>query len=147
MCEKRQGDGKLRTFYKCGKPTHIARDFGPKDLEPAIEKFPVTLPSALLTVPNFRKSNGCSTRHARANIANDRSYFIDFFACKGIVQDGNNEVTRSPGHGTVRVTKIFQKFRHQITMQDVVFAPNIMFNLISASRVRKNSFHINIVDD
>lgn len=53
----------------------------------------------------------------------------------------------SLGQVTVMVMTTVAKLRHRVALQDVLFASDKTFNLISASRVRINGFRINIDDD
>lgn len=67
ICKTRQGDGKTMRSYKCGQARHIYTDCRLKNSGPASDTAVVTLPSALVTVPNSRKSiNGCLGWRARA---------------------------------------------------------------------------------
>lgn len=47
----------------------------------------------------------------------------------------------------VKVTKTISEVQHKLDLQNVLFASDIMTNLKSASRVRRNRFRINIDDD
>lgn len=64
-----------------------------------------------------------------------------------MVRVGNNKVMRSFGPGTVLVTILAGEATHNVALQDVIFALNMMLGLISASLARKSGFPINMDED
>lgn len=55
-----------------------------------------------------------------------------------------NETVRPYGHKAVKLVSVVKRTRYQITLHNVIFAPDFIFNLVFASRVRKNGFRISI---
>lgn len=74
------------------------------------------------------------TRH----ISNNRNNFDTFSACDRTVNVGNYETIRSCSIRDVSIVTVVDGKKFNVTLQDVLYLPNIMYNLIGVLRVRKN---------
>lgn len=83
------------------------------------------------------------TRHT----TNVHNYFRGFVESECVVHADNNEMNPSYGHKMMKVTTVVEGVRHHISLQDLLYAPYIIFNLFLASMARKNAFRINSDDD
>lgn len=85
----------------------------------------------------------CCSRHMSDNLDD----FSTFLECEGIIHVPNNERIPSYGVGTVRMAAVVDGIKHNITLNDVVCAPKIMYNLIPIAETRKRNFRVRIDDD
>lgn len=83
------------------------------------------------------------TRH----ISNEQSHSRHFVEQSGIVQVGNRETVELYVYGMGRVRTTVNGGSHWIILENVIYSPKFMFNLISMSRVRRHGFKIPIDED
>lgn len=153
--ESKGGDSgkEKRSCFKCKKVGHLAKDCpetggNTSEFSKDTAMVSTAIPSALITVPRDSTSkywmmDSACTKH----MANRREYFVDFTPGHGVVQVGNNETIQSYGTGSVRVLGTSNGQRNYVTLHNVAYVPEIMFNLISVSRVRRKGFRIVIDED
>ena len=82
-----------------------------------------------------------------AHMCSDRSLFQSFKNYKRSIQVGNSEFLEASGIGEVDIIARVQGRDTTITLKDVLFVPNILYNLVSASRCRKNGYKIVFEND
>lgn len=58
------------------------------------------------------------------------------------MQVGNNETITSNGYGDIKVVSAVVRTTYRITMQRVLFTPDMIKILVSLSQVRINGFHL-----
>lgn len=136
-----------RKRYKCGKGGHLSSECkatkaaGSVDGSTSETALATLLPSVLLPVPSNCKSgkwmlySTYSTDMARA-----RNLFVKYLACDGVVKVEKNDVICSYGYGDVKVEANVAGKAKEIVQKDVLFKPEIMFNMISISKVRRKRF-------
>lgn len=83
------------------------------------------------------------TRH----ICNNRHNFSHVSETNDTVQVGNSEEIRAEGVGTVPVSCTVDGEAVDLKLTDVLYCPNIIYNLISSSQTRKNGLRTEIDDD
>lgn len=86
--------------------------------------------------------SGCS-----AHMTNEISHFTKYTNRKSQVQVGNQEFMESEGYGTVDIWTVSDGKTQKVTLHDVVYAPNILYNLLSVSKARKNGCKLTIDDE
>lgn len=64
-----------------------------------------------------------------------------------VVQVGKNEAVCSYGVGAVRITTIVDWMQHHITFQDVMHAPETIYNLSFIPQALKNRFIERVYDN
>lgn len=79
---------------------------------------------------------------ATNHICTSRESFESFKPQFGWVKVGNRERVWPLGTGNVRVHKLVDGHSHNVVLTDVTYAPEMMVNLISKSRVKKAGFII-----
>lgn len=99
-----------------------------------------TIPSAHLkkerSTSNVWMINTAYTSH----ILNDLRSFLEFTSIDCEVQVGNNETILKLGIDTILVCSVLDGEQNYITLHDFFYAPDIMYNLISISKVRNCKF-------
>lgn len=141
-----------RICYVCGKSGHIANfcKSKKKDEDKGGEQATkmLTVPIAM---PMNLSRNSCDKwildSGCKRQMTNRRENFISFTKENGIVKVGNNDVIKSEGYGVVLITKIVQGNRKTIDFNNVLCAPDLMYNLISISKGRRNNFKAIIDSD
>lgn len=151
--KKKERDGRKdkRTCFICGKPGHIAKYCRQKGQNinsgDRNETTMVNFPVALMSSPSKEMSekwmldSGCTS-----HISNNRSFFRTFLEKKGSIQVGNHEFIESHGVGTVNIKTAVHGVLNNVVLHDVLYAPDIVHNLISVSKVRRKNFRV-IVDN
>lgn len=59
---------------------------------------------------------------------------------------GNKETVASQGIGTVKIRSVVNNKQYVTEFQDVLYAPDMMYNLISCSKARRKGFRASIDD-
>lgn len=80
------------------------------------------------------------------HITSYRRNFIEYWESVGQVQVVNQATIKSEGQGTVRLESIFNERKHTLCLQNVLYSPSMMYNLISAIQARRNGFRT-VIDD
>lgn len=83
------------------------------------------------------------TRH----ICNNRESFFNLTETTGTIQVGNKEEIAARGVGSVQVLSTVNGKIIPLLLQNVLYSPDIMYNLISSSQARKNGLRTEIDDD
>lgn len=106
-----------------------------------------TLPSSLITKERSRPGtwmiDTASTRH----MVDDHRCFLASTPSDGEVQIGNNETIASLGVGRIEVCFVVKGVQHYTILHNVVYAPDIIHNLIAVIKVRKRKLKIIIGDN
>lgn len=63
------------------------------------------------------------------------------------MQAGNNEAITLLGVGTVWMSSLVDAVQRMLALDNVSYAPEILLNFISVSKVRKRNFRIVIIED
>lgn len=154
-CKQKEKDEKKwresRACFQCCQMGHISKNCknaSSESAEMANDTATVTLPSAVVTISNSRKLNESIFDYAcTPHIASSRNFISALVVGEGMVQIGHNEVGHLFKHGSVLGNTTVGGVRHCIALQDVAFAPDILLNLISASRAPKSGLDISINED
>lgn len=67
--------------------------------------------------------------------------------CSRLVQFDNNETISANSTGLMVVYTTVNGVPLQVSFENVVYAPDVMFNLIMVLGVRRNKFSINVEDE
>ena len=131
-----------RKCFKCGRQGHLARNCKSEEKE---DNENVTAMLAYVAPNSGRGSkkwmlDSACTRH----ISNCREHFATFTPCSGQVQVGNNDTVKSEGVGLVRMDAVVNGNRKRISLNNVIYAPEMMHNLISVSCVCKKGIRVTI---
>lgn len=101
----------------------------------------LTLPSPMIRASKQNKVWRWIFNPGRSqHIANEKCLFSSFVAADGSVQIGNNETVRPYGGEKANDVTVFTGTRRLITLQDVISAPDIICDLVSALRALKTVF-------
>lgn len=148
--QKKNSGGKKRTCFACGKSGHFAKDCKVKNGGKYAESTTamLTVHTALGVSFENREENsdswildsGC-TKH----MTNRKENFVSFTSERGTVKVGNDETIQSLGYGKVKVTAIVKGKKRDVVLSHVLYAPDLIYNLISMSQARRNNFRI-IID-
>ena len=101
----------------------------------------LTVSSALIVCPKVECSSKWIIDSAcTAHMTNDQSNFTAFVSQDCSVQVGNKQFLDTKGVGTVVAMAIVKKKKQAITFSDVLYVPNILYNLLSVSCTRQKGF-------
>ena len=102
----------------------------------------------LTTAMTVKQSNNSSkwmvdcacTRH----ICNDKDSFTTLVCSQDSVQVGNKEELSAHGYGSVTLTSVVNGVTFNLELHDVLYCPEMMYNLISSSETRKKGLRTEI---
>lgn len=77
-----------------------------------------------------------------SHVINEKSNFETTFPHRGEIQVGNDEFIEAKGVGAVEVETIVDSKKHNIVLQDVLYAPKFLYNLISLPQAAQKHFLI-----
>lgn len=80
--------------------------------------------------------DSCCARHMK----NQRENFMTFTNAEETVHIGNNDEIASLGYGTVRLKTIFKGRKSTVMLEDTLYTPDLMCNLISIFKAKRNIF-------
>lgn len=72
------------------------------------------------------------------HLTKNRSYWTSFSPNEGKVKVRNHETIRLKGYGTIRLPTMVTGIKQFVTLHEVPHTPNIMYNRIDVSKVRKS---------
>lgn len=103
----------------------------------------VTVSSACVAMTDPRKfANGLWTLPMRVKCSISGNNFDAFTHCEETTQAGHSESSFSLSEKTVTVDAVGRGFNHEVTLQDVFYAIDIICNLIACLKVQKEGFSI-----
>ena len=132
------------------KPKKGKRSKGTTDKKDGEEENKGKSKKAMLTISSSLVATRSDANHSKwiidsgstAHMCSDRSMFQSFKNYKRSIQVGNSEFIEASGIGEVDIIARVQGKDTTITLKEVLFVPNILYNLISSSRCRKNGYKI-----
>lgn len=85
----------------------------------------------------------CLDSGASSHICNDKSSFISLIEIKNFVKLPNEERAKVEGIGTVNIKVKINTVLHNITLEDILFVPEIRGNLLSISKISERNHTVN----
>lgn len=169
LTPQRNGDNwkKKKKCFHCGKKGHFKHECWSnpdskkfkgkseevKDESRSEETGDATKKSiAFLTMAMVTKQNGNSSRWmvdcaCTRHICNDKSSFSKLVCANNTVQVGNQDCLAAHGSGSVSLSSMVDGVELKLELHDVLYCPQMMYNLISSSATRKKGLRTEIDDD
>lgn len=107
----------------------------------------LTVTSAFVSQCDTDSSKWMLDSACTSHICNDKSAFVSIRNNDSKVQVGNHNYVDSTAIGTVILRTIVDGKSRQLRLEDVIYAPEIIYNLISVSKARRNGFKFVVDDD
>lgn len=95
---------------------------------------------------NEIKEKDCYTKSSRAEFMENWDNFLDFSENNGKFQVAKKDTIRSEVYGTIHIMTLLDRREKLITIQNVMYAPDILFNLISTSQAVHHGFRTEIYE-